>query len=50
VGGRAVMQEMLDFAAAQGIKPMVESMPLSQVRAGAGVSGSAAVPFHRVAS
>lgn len=31
VGGRADMQEMLDFAAKKGIKPMVETMKLSQV-------------------
>ncbi|KXZ54224.1 hypothetical protein GPECTOR_5g316 [Gonium pectorale] len=31
VGGRADMQEMLDFAGVQGVKPMLEIMPLSQV-------------------
>lgn len=31
VGGRADMQEMLNFAAAKGIKPQVQLMPLSQV-------------------
>jgi len=31
VGGRADMQEMLDFAAATGVKPKVELMPLSKV-------------------
>jgi len=31
VGGRADMQEMLDFAALHGIKPAVERMPLSKV-------------------
>ena len=31
VGGRSDMQCMLDFAAAKGIKPMVELMPLTKV-------------------
>lgn len=31
VGGRRFMREMLDFAAINQIKPMVETMPLSQV-------------------
>ena len=31
VGGRRFMQEMLDFAAINQIKPMIETMPLSQV-------------------
>ncbi len=31
VGGRHFMQEMLEFAAIHQIKPMVETMPLSQV-------------------
>ncbi|GIL59035.1 hypothetical protein Vafri_14006 [Volvox africanus] len=31
VGGRADMQEMLHFAATHGVRPMVETMPLSQV-------------------
>ncbi len=31
VGGRRFMQEMLDFAALNQIKPMIETMPLSQV-------------------
>ena len=31
VGGRRFMQEMLDFAAINQIKPMVETMPLSRV-------------------
>jgi uncharacterized zinc-type alcohol dehydrogenase-like protein len=31
VGGRADMQEMLEFAAAKGIKPLLEVMKLSQV-------------------
>ncbi|EFJ44164.1 hypothetical protein VOLCADRAFT_118856, partial [Volvox carteri f. nagariensis] len=30
VGGRADMQEMLEFAAVHGVRPMVEEMPLSQ--------------------
>lgn len=32
VGGRADMMEMLDLAAARGIKPMLEIMKMSQVR------------------
>ena len=31
VGGRRFMQEMLDFAAVNQIKPMIQTMPLSQV-------------------
>ena len=31
VGGRRYMQEMLDFAAVNQIKPMIETIPLSQV-------------------
>ena len=31
VGGRRFMQEMLDFAAINQIKPMIQTMPLSQV-------------------
>ncbi|WP_233258446.1 NAD(P)-dependent alcohol dehydrogenase [[Phormidium] sp. ETS-05] len=31
VGGRHFMREMLDFAAVNQIKPMIETMPLSQV-------------------
>jgi uncharacterized zinc-type alcohol dehydrogenase-like protein len=31
VGGRRFMQEMLEFAAINQIKPMIETMPLSQV-------------------
>ncbi|ELR98178.1 NAD(P)-dependent alcohol dehydrogenase [Gloeocapsa sp. PCC 73106] len=31
VGGRRFMQEMLDFAAINQIKPMVETMPLNQI-------------------
>ncbi|GIL91269.1 hypothetical protein Vretifemale_18834 [Volvox reticuliferus] len=31
VGGRADMQEMLTFAGTHGVRPMVETMPLSQV-------------------
>lgn len=31
VGGRYMMQEMLEFAAVNQIKPMVETMPLSQI-------------------
>ncbi|MGL5197095.1 MAG: NAD(P)-dependent alcohol dehydrogenase [Chroococcales cyanobacterium] len=31
VGGRRFMEEMLDFAAINQIKPMVETMPLSQI-------------------
>lgn len=31
VGGRADMQEMLDFAGLKGVKPMLERFPLSQV-------------------
>jgi alcohol/geraniol dehydrogenase (NADP+) len=31
VGGRADMQEMLQFAADKGVQPMVETMKLSQV-------------------
>lgn len=31
VGGRAEMQEMLDFAAAKGIKPMIETYKLSNI-------------------
>jgi uncharacterized zinc-type alcohol dehydrogenase-like protein len=34
VGGRSDMQCMLDFAAATGIKPMVELMPLTKVSDG----------------
>lgn len=31
VGGRRFMREMLEFAAINQIKPMIETMPLSQV-------------------
>lgn len=31
VGGRADMQEMLDFAAVESIKPMVEVMPMARI-------------------
>ncbi|KAG2501505.1 hypothetical protein HYH03_000013 [Edaphochlamys debaryana] len=31
VGGRADMQEMLDFCGVHGVRPMVETMPLSKV-------------------
>lgn len=31
VGGRRLMQEMLDFAAINQIKSMIQTMPLSQV-------------------
>ena len=31
IGGRRFMREMLDFAAINQIKPMLETMPLSQV-------------------
>ena len=31
MGGRRFMQEMLDFAAINQIKPMIETMPLSQI-------------------
>jgi len=31
VGGRRLMQEMLDFAAINQIKPMIETMPISQI-------------------
>ena len=31
VGGRRLMQEMLDFAAINQIKPMVQTMPISQI-------------------
>jgi len=31
VGGRRFMAEMLEFAAVNQIKPMIETMPLSQV-------------------
>jgi uncharacterized zinc-type alcohol dehydrogenase-like protein len=32
VGGRADMQEMLDFAGVAGVRPVLEIMPLSEVR------------------
>lgn len=31
VGGRSDMQDMLGFSAARGIRPMVETMPLSRI-------------------
>ncbi|GLC56008.1 hypothetical protein PLESTB_001054500 [Pleodorina starrii] len=34
VGGRADMQEMLDFAGVHGVRPLVELMPLSEVNEG----------------
>lgn len=39
VGGRADMMSMLEFAAAKGIKPMVEIMRLDQVRRKGRVEG-----------